>query len=204
MVLLDPQPCSPRLKINEYRVPHEILLELQKQAWCLETLNNPSYLPLNSHSRTPPPHLAGRYTLMSKTLSTNATIPIWQGFYKPFVSEEEPDEVRILLALGPDMDGHLNTAHGGVSALMLDEAMGTMAGMHKEPGKAIYTAYMHTNYKKPVPTPSVCLIRVTFDATRSAGRKLYINASLESGTGIIYTTAESLFLEAERKHGPKI
>jgi thioesterase superfamily protein 4 len=143
---------------------------------------------------------------MSKTLATSGTIPIWQGFYKPYTSEDEPDEVRILLALGPDMDGHLNTAHGGVAALMLDEAMGTMAGMHKEPGKAIFTAYMHVDYKKPVPTPSVCLIRVTFDSKRSAKRKIYVNASLENGDGVVYTTAESLFLEAERKHhhGPKM
>lgn len=203
MAIHNPQTHSKRPKINEYRTPHEILLELQKQEWCLETLNNPSYIPLISHSRTPPPHLAGRYTLFSKTLSTKSTIPIWQGFYKPFVSEEDPDEVRILLALGPDMDGHLNTAHGGVSATMLDEAMGTMAAMHKEPGTAIFTAYLHTNFKKPVPTPSTCLIRVTFDAKRSAGRKLYVNASLESGTGVVYTTAESLFLDA-RKNGPKI
>ncbi|QDS77730.1 hypothetical protein FKW77_004437 [Venturia effusa] len=204
MVKPDPEALSQRLKTNEYRVPHEILLELQKQPWCLETLNNPSYLPLSSSSRNPPPYLAGRYTLMSKTLSTKDTISIWQGFYKPFVSDEDPDEVRILLALGPDMDGHLHTAHGGVSALMLDEAMGTMAGLHKKPGKAIFTAYMNTNYKKPVPTPSVCLIRVTFDAKRSAGRKLYVNASLENGTGVVYTTAEAMFLEAERHHGPKI
>lgn len=120
------------------------------------------------------------------------------------MSEDEPDEVRILLALGPDMDGHLNTAHGGVAALMLDEAMGTIAGIHKEPGKAIFTAYMHVDYKKPVPTPSVCLIRVTFDTTRSVKRKIYVNATLESGEGIVFTTAESLFLETERKHGPKM
>lgn len=203
MVVLHPKPFR-RPEDQTYRIPHEILVQLQKTAWCLNTLNDPLYLPINSHSRTPPPYLAGRYTLMAKTLATQGTIPIWQGFYKPYVSEAEPDEVRILLALGPDMDGHLNTAHGGVAALMLDEAMGTMAGIHKEPGKAIFTAYMHVDYKKPVPTPSVCLIRVSFDAKRSAKRKIYVNATLESGEGVVFTAGEALFLEAERKHGPKI
>ncbi|TID17832.1 Thioesterase superfamily [Venturia nashicola] len=204
MVVHHPQTHLQHLKVNEYRIPHEILLELRKQEWCLETLNNPSYLPLTSHSRTPPPHLKGRYSLFSKTLSTKDTIPIWQGFYKSFVSEEDPDEVRILLALGPGMDGHLNTVHGGISAVILDQAMGTMAEMHQEPGKAIFTAYLHTEFKKPVPTPSVCLIRATFDAKRSAGRKFYVNATLENGKGVVYTTAECLYLEQKREHGPKI
>jgi thioesterase superfamily protein 4 len=203
MVILHPT-YPRRPQDHKYQVPHETLTQLQQTPWCLNTLSDTSFLPLNSHSRTPPPHLAGRYTLMGKTLATQGTISTWQGFYKPFESEEEPDELRILLALGLDMDGHLNTAHGGVAALMLDEAMGTLAGIHKEIGKAIFTAYMHIDYKRPVPTPSVCLIRVRFDAKRSAKRKIYVNATLESGEGVVYTTAESLFLETERKHGPKI
>ncbi|KAE9980525.1 hypothetical protein EG328_000261 [Venturia inaequalis] len=204
MVIHNPSILFERIKHKEYRIPQENLVELQKQEWCLETLNNECYRPIDLLIRPLAPHLAGLYTMMSKTLATKATIPIWEGFYKPFVSEEDPDEFRILLALGPDVDGHLNTAHGGVSALMLDEAMGNMALMHTEPGTPVFTTYMHTTYKKPVPTPSVLLLRATFDGKRSAGRKLYINASLESGTGVVYTTAEALFLEARGKDGPKI
>jgi acyl-coenzyme A thioesterase PaaI-like protein len=47
------------------------------------------------------------------------------------------------------MDGHLYTAHGGVAATLLDEAMGNVGGIHKTPGRSIFTAFMHVNYKKP-------------------------------------------------------
>jgi acyl-coenzyme A thioesterase THEM4 len=141
---------------------------------------------------------------MSKTLSTEGTVPIWQGFYRESTSDDDFGEVRILTSMGSDMDGHLHTAHGGVSATLLDEAMGTLAGIHKEPGKAIFTAYMHVDYKKPVPTPSTFLIRVRFDPKRSAKRKIFVEAILENGDGVVYTRAEALFLEVERKPRPKI
>lgn len=120
------------------------------------------------------------------------------------MSEKEPDELRVLLALGPDVDGHLNTAHGGISALILDEAMGRLASIHKEDGKMIFTAYMHVNYEKPIPTPGIFMIRVSFDAKRSAKRKIYVNATLESDKGIVYTTGEALFLETEQKHSSNL
>jgi thioesterase superfamily protein 4 len=202
MVVLNPPPFR-RSSDLEYKVPSEILSQLQQTEWCLTTLSDPSFVPLNSYSRTPPSHLAGRYTFMSKTLQTDETVPIWQAFYRPSPSDNEPGELRVLATLGGGMDGHLHTAHGGVAATLLDEAMGTLAGIHKEPGKSIFTAYMRVDYKKPVPTPSVILIRVTLDA-KSATRKIFVNATIESGEGIVYTGAEALFLEVERKHRPKI
>jgi thioesterase superfamily protein 4 len=139
---------------------------------------------------------------MSKTLSTDETVPMWQGFYR-HPSGDVPAELRVLASLGGGMDGHLHTAHGGVAATLLDEAMGMLAGIHKQPGRSIFTAYMHVDYKKPVPTPSVILIRVSLDP-KSATRKIFVKATLESGEGVVYTGGDALFLEVERKHGPRI
>jgi hypothetical protein len=66
--------------------------------------------------------------------------------------DDDYDELRVLVVLGSGMDGHLHTAHGGVAATLLDEAMGTIGGIHKSPGKATFTAFMHVGYKKPLPT----------------------------------------------------
>lgn len=110
----------------------------------------------------------------------------------------------MLAVLGSDMDGHLHTAHGGVAATLLDEALGTLAGIHKTPGKSIYTAFLHVDYRKPVPTPGPILIRAVFNSGKSAKRKICVDATLESGDGIIYSAAESLFIEVERKHSAKI
>ena len=98
----------------------------------------------------------------------------------------------------------MHTAHGGVAAALLDEAMGTVGGIHKERGKSQFTAYLHVNYRKPLPTPGIICIKAKIDPEKSKGRKIYITASLESGDGVVYNDANGLFLETERKHKSKL
>jgi hypothetical protein len=153
---------------SQYQIPTNIVSQLRQTSWCASILDDPAFLPLQSHSRTPPPYLVGRYSFMGRTLATAETVPIWQGFYRPS-SNLDPDdndygEVRVLIVLGSGMD---------------------------------------VDYKKPLPTPSVVMIKAKLDP-RSRGRKLYITATLEDGAGTILTTAEALFLEVERKPRPKI
>ena len=144
---------------------------------------------------------------MNRTLATDETIRIWQAFYRPASHLDPGDndygEFRVLIALGSGLDGHLHTAHGGVAATLLDEAMGTVAGNHKTPSKSIFTAFMHVDYKKPLPTPSVVMSKAKLDP-RSSGRKLYVRATLEDGNGTVFMAAEALFLEVERKPRPNI
>ena len=56
-----------------------------------------------------------------------------------------------------------------------------------------FTAYLHTNYRKPllVTTPIV-LIRAKVD--RVEGRKKFLTATLSSPGGTLFADAESLFL----------
>ena len=197
---------SPPESSSQYQIPPDVLSKLRQTPWCATILDDPSFLPLRSHSRNPPPHRVGRYTLMSQTLSTPETVPIWQAFYRPS-SNPDPGpndigEVRVLIVLGSGMDGHLHTLHGGVAPALLDEAMGNVAAIHTA-GKTIYTAFLHINYKKPLPTPNVVMIKAKLDP-KSRGRKSYISASIEDGNGTIFNTAEALFLQVERKPRPKI
>ena len=190
-----------------YQIPSNFISQLRQTPWCASILDDTAFLPLHSYSRDPQPNHVGRYTWMNQTLATDNTIAIWQGFYRPS-SNPDPDdndngEVRVLIVLGSGMDGHLHTAHGGVAATLLDEAAGNVAGIHKMPGKSIFTAFLHIDYKKPLPTPSIVLIKAKLDP-RSSGRKLYVSATIEDGKGTIFNTAEALFLEVERKAQPKI
>jgi acyl-coenzyme A thioesterase PaaI-like protein len=166
------------------------------------------HLALFSHPLTSPSTQYGRYTFMNKTLSTPETVPIWQAFYRPSRSSDPAladfGEVICLIALGSALDGHLHTAHGGVAAALLDEAMGTVGGIHKTRGKSQFTAFLHVNYRKPLPTPGMICIKAKIDGEKSKGRKIFINASLESGDGVVYNDANGLFLETDRKHRAKL
>lgn len=205
MVVLRPGLSS--IRRSSYQIPEKICSQLRETPWCASILDDPGFLSLPSHTRTPPPHLVGRYSLMSQTLATADTVPIWQAFYRlPSKVDSEKDgagELRVLAMLGSGMDGHLHTAHGGVAATLLDEAMGTLAGIHKTPGKPIFTAFIHVDYKNPLPTPRAVMIKAALDA-RSGGRKLYIRATIEDGNGTIFSAAEALFLEVPWKSRPKL
>lgn len=204
MVVLRPDFSEP---ISQYQIPTHVVSQLRQTPWCASILDDPTFLSFQPLSRKPPPYLVGQYSFMNRTLATTETVPIWEVFYRPS-SNPDPDdndygETRVLIVLGSGMNGHLHTAHGGVAATLLDEAMGIVAVIHKTPGRLVFTAFMHVDYKKPLPTPSVAMIKAKLDP-RSCGRKLYIRATLEDGNGTIFTAAEALFLEVERKPRPKI
>jgi acyl-coenzyme A thioesterase THEM4 len=204
MVVLRPEFSN---RGSGYQIPPNILSKLRQTPWCASVLDDPTFLPIQSPSRNPPPYLVGRYSFMGRTLSTAETVPVCQGFYRPSSHSDPNDsdygEVCVFVMLGSGMDGHLHTAHGGVAATLLDEAMGIVGLIHKTPGKSIFTAFMHVDYKKPLPTPNVVVIKAKLDP-RSGGRKLYIRATLEDGNGTEFTAAEALFLEVEWKPRTKV
>ncbi len=104
----------------------------------------------------------------------------------------------MIAELGSGMNGHLHTAHGGLAAVLLDEVMGLAASIHKTPKKSIFTAYMHVNYRKPLPTPNMICLRSRIEK-RSEGRKIFVRGSVEDGsTGVVFVDSDALFLEVER------
>lgn len=182
-------------------IPSEIVSQLRQIPWCNKYLDDPAWIPLTSYSRDRPPAVVavGRRSWMGVTLQTEDTLSVWQAFYRPSISKDVAGDVHVVIVMGTGMDGHLNTAHGGLAATLLDETMGTIAGIHRTRGKSVYTAYLHVNYKKPLPTPGPALITSKLDLSRSGGRKIFITGSLESGDGTVYNTADGLFLEVDRE-----
>lgn len=73
--------------------------------------------------------------------------------------------------------------------LLLDEVVGLLAAlMHK---RFIMTAELTVTFKKPVPTPSVLLCRAWLPKP-SAGRKVWVEGTVEDGNGGVFATCRGL------------
>lgn len=194
MVVLHPEIPAWR---SDYKIPTEVESHLRKVAWCVPILDDKNFVPIWFHHRNPPPQLAGRYTFFSETLKSPRTLAVWESFYRPARAPDDYGQTCALIELGDGLAGHPHRAQGGVAATILDEVAGIIGYMHKTPGKLIVTAYMNTNYRKSMPTPGLVLAKAHLDGLRSGGRKIYVKASLEDGSGIVFTEAEILFIEVE-------
>ena len=108
----------------------------------------------------------------------------------------------MILTFGSGMDGHAGVVHGGLIATVMDEVLTLLAGLHKDPDRAGYTAYLKVDYKKPVPTPGTVLARALLES-RSSGKKVWLKGSLEDGMGGAFATAQCLVIGVSRQK-PKL
>jgi acyl-CoA thioesterase FadM len=56
---------------------------------------------------------------------------------------------------------------------------------------------LNTTYKRPIPVPGPVLCTAKIE--RQDGRKLYVRATIEDGTGTVYTTGDCMFVEVKPK-----
>lgn len=113
----------------------------------------------------------------------------------------------MLLKVGLGVNGYPNVCHGGFVAVVMDESFGILlhtelehSGNREERELGIHnsiqgymTAYMNISYKAPVPTPSVLMVVARYKS--SEGRKAYLEARVEDGTGKVLTSADALFVK---------
>lgn len=178
--------------------------------WCKRLAADPSFssIPMISRNRKNPFKKEGSF--MADTLWTSNTIRASQAFYRSPASSSSPSEmaassdsifltdesrrveVRMLFSLGSGMNGHSNIAHGGMVMVMLDEAMGYLAALQNK--RWIMTAELIVKFKKPVPTPSVVLCRAWL-LKPLAGRKIWVEGTVEDGNGGVYAVGNSLNVE---------
>lgn len=92
------------------------------------------------------------------------------------------------VTLGMAYQGQPGMAHGGISALMLDHALGFANGWA---GIGGMTARLTLNYKRP--TPLFVPLTVRGRQTKVEGRKIWCESSLEHD-GEVLVTAEALFI----------
>jgi acyl-coenzyme A thioesterase PaaI-like protein len=103
-------------------------------------------------------------------------------------------------SLGRAFEGPPTYAHGGVSALLLDQLLGYAASAAGHPGMTIR---LDTSYRAPVPllTP----LRLTTEVTNVNGRKVTVEGTIataaEPGKALVEATGTFLTLRLERAIG---
>ena len=119
-------------------------------------------------------------SLFTKTLNTPDT-------FRAFVVIDTPAETLTIVALGSGVNAHENVAHGGLVMTLMDEGLSACV---REPN---FTAYLNTTFKNLVPTPSVVVCRSR--VVRRAGKKIWIEGTLEDGTGRVLAEAQALYID---------
>lgn len=172
--------------------------------WCRQLLADSTLQSVQINWRTPKPNREDTY--LSGIMNQPDTISAWHSLYRtlPASAQESTDdkapmggELLSLFALGSGVNGHIDVAHGGVTASILDVSLGTMCQLHCTGGDSSYTLELNIRYKKPLVTPGIYLTRVWLQK-RSTGRKAWLQAAIEDGNGNVYAECDSFWLEVPR------
>ncbi|KAF2738082.1 hypothetical protein EJ04DRAFT_429744 [Polyplosphaeria fusca] len=184
----------------------EAMAHFERTPWCAQLIQSPDWTPTRTASRVPKP--TSEDSFFAETLGTQRTI---RNCLTLRPTKEEVDgpvqykEVRTLMDLGSGLNGHPHICHGGFVATVLDEGFGVLLTlnlgkkMQSRPHESMntFTAYLTTNYKKPVPTPGIIMCTARF--IRQERNKTYVEGTIEDGMGTVYTTGEAMFVEVKTK-----
>lgn len=99
-------------------------------------------------------------------------------------------EAIILVSIGSHVDGGVRRLHGGVTATLLDQVMGTMLSYFYENTSA--TSELNVKYKKAITTPCILLVRAKI--RREKGRWIETMGSVEDGHGTIFAEGAGAFV----------
>lgn len=200
------------------------IAKLSSIPWAAALINDKRWTPTPSSNRVP--KSTGEDAFFAETLDTNRTIRTMLTL-RPS-KEEEGDlaykELLVIVDLGDGLNGYPQVLHGGFAATLLDETCGGLIQLNvfekvKRLGSEHAMNYLtacrsplgrvvgletdkgatdlNTTYKKPVPVPGPLLCTAKIE--QLDGRKLYIRATIEDGTGVVYTTGECMFVEVKPK-----
>jgi acyl-coenzyme A thioesterase PaaI-like protein len=114
------------------------------------------------------------------------------GLHLVFERDVEGDGVMTWYVPRPEDQGFPNVMHGGLLALLLDEAMGW--AMYADHIFAV-TAKMETRYRRVVGVDAPLLVRA--HVVRQRGRRIEIGASVANADGETLVEATSLFLRMD-------
>ncbi|KAG2412613.1 hypothetical protein HFD88_010170 [Aspergillus terreus] len=178
-----------------------------------QLLHDPNYYPIHTWSRLPKP-ASGEDGFFSRTVATPDTIshlltlrrrslrddhlasspPPWPvptaDPRSSLPSTDPPDIYTLWHLMAPGMAGHSATAHGGVVAACLDDAMSLAVALRlpeapggqvtaegfSSPRRGLFTAQLDVRYKRPVRVPAVTIIRSK--VVGRVGRKFWTRAQV--------------------------
>jgi uncharacterized protein (TIGR00369 family) len=102
---------------------------------------------------------------------------------------------RGCFTLGPNYAGGGGFAHGGIIAVVLDEAMGKLSRLTEE--KAV-TAEMHIEYKRPVPIDKTIVVEGWQEEEK--GRNRFRVAEIRDQQGNLLARGEGRFVVVQPSH----
>ncbi|KAL6706963.1 hypothetical protein ACN47E_004913 [Coniothyrium glycines] len=105
-------------------------------------------------------------------------------------ASSETAEAIILVSIGSDTDGGIRRLHGGVTASLLDQAMGTLLSYYYENTSA--TSELNIKYKKAVNTP--CVLKIRAKLLREKGRWIETMGTVEDGNGTVFAEGRGAFV----------
>jgi acyl-coenzyme A thioesterase PaaI-like protein len=120
------------------------------------------------------------------------------GMKLRFDLDFEARRTRGKFALGPNYAGGGGFAHGGIIAVVLDEAMGKLSKLDEE--RAV-TAEMSIEYKKPVPVDQE--IAVEGWQEEEKGRNRFRVAEIRDGQGNLLARGKGRFVVVGESHFAK-
>lgn len=206
-----------------------VIARLSSAPWAAALFKDPNWTPTNTASRLPKPSGEDSFlaeTLRTdRTIRTLLTLrPV-----KEEDDDLAYKRIATIVDLGDGLNGYPQILHGGFVATLLDEVCGVLIVLNlerrsqrlKELGSAsseiemgYYTACempyitdiraarlinadLNTTYKKPVPAPKILLCTARIE--REDGRKIYVRATIEDGSGTVYTEGEAMFIQMKTK-----
>ena len=159
-------------------------------SWSIPLLLDPSFRARVSPNRRPPPpwYTWALGTLFTETLWTETAVPAAFPFHLADPENKTYPWTYLYLAkIGTGMDAMTGRAHGALTARLFDHSMGMLAS---EAHGANATVKMEVNYKNPVRTPCILIVRTK--VTRIEGSRCWLEGVLDDGEGQVFATATCL------------
>jgi uncharacterized protein (TIGR00369 family) len=117
-----------------------------------------------------------------------------RGMRLAFEQDDARQRIVGRFRLGEEYQGGSGFLHGGIIALLLDEAMGKAARFHAE---TAVTAELRVEYKKPIRVNTEIVVEGF--VTRREGRQLYHEGEIRNEAGDLLARAEGRFVVIDRE-----
>jgi uncharacterized protein (TIGR00369 family) len=112
-----------------------------------------------------------------------------RGMQLAFEQDDARQRIVGRFRLGKEFQGGSGFLHGGIIALLLDEAMGKAARFHSEHA---VTAELRVEYKRPIHADSEIVVEGF--VTRREGRQLYHEGEIRNKAGVLLARGEGRFV----------
>lgn len=194
--------------------------------WCQKLIDDPGVAVFSLTFQDNPANRESKDTMFTKTLQNQTTIPHTLGLHPVYTPARLPatasasseiakrlliPSASFLFDLHTGLNGFHGGVHGGVTALLIDEAMGNLIWLNhvtnedlRKQGKALpedaldmqklgfMTTGINVRLQRPIKTPQVVLVKSEF--VRMEGKKMFLRNVVLDSTGAQCAQSEGLWI----------